>query len=230
MPLGDDELLVFRYTGQGFVPARIEAKPVADVGPITFLGERLPPSTRWCTTGTSGRRLTIPYESLNKDSSRYGLLGALRAESFYPIVQGYKDTGAVGVRMNFSDPVQLNRASLTASYTPAGGSRRTSACTSRPNTSATTGARTPRCNNADFYDLFGPTKTGRKGYVVGVGRTQTLIFDEPRRLTLDLDANLSGNLDQLPEYQNVAVDVDRLTDARRQAEVQRRPEFARQRR
>ena len=39
-------------------------------------------------------------------------------------------------------------------------------------------------NTADFYDLFGPTKTGRKGYVVGVGRSTTVLYDEPRRLTL----------------------------------------------
>jgi hypothetical protein len=39
-----------------------------------------------------------------------------------------------------------------------------------------------------------------------------LIFDEPRRLSLDVDARLSGNLDQLPEFQNIAVDVEHLTE------------------
>jgi hypothetical protein len=36
------------------------------------------------------------------------------------------------------------------------------------------------------------------------------VFDEPRRLTLTVDGRLAGHLDQLPEYQNVAVQVDRL--------------------
>jgi hypothetical protein len=65
-------------------------------------------------------------------------------------------------------------------------------------------------NKADFYDLFGPTKTGRKGYVVGVGRLTTLVYDEPRRLTLAVDGSVSGNLDRLPDFQNVPVDVNRL--------------------
>src|SRR4029079_9334185 len=39
VPLGGDQLLVFRFTGRGFVPARIVAKPIDDVSPITFLGE-----------------------------------------------------------------------------------------------------------------------------------------------------------------------------------------------
>jgi hypothetical protein len=65
-------------------------------------------------------------------------------------------------------------------------------------------------NRADFYDLFGPTETSRKGYLFGAGHRNTLIFDEPRRLDLDVDVSYSGNLDRLPEYQNVAVDVRRL--------------------
>ena len=36
IPLGDDELIVFRYTGEGFVPARIHAEPLQDVSAITF--------------------------------------------------------------------------------------------------------------------------------------------------------------------------------------------------
>jgi hypothetical protein len=37
-----------------------------------------------------------------------------------------------------------------------------------------------------------------------------LVFDEPRRLTFTIDGRVAGHLDQLPEYQNVAVHVDRL--------------------
>ncbi len=68
-------------------------------------------------------------------------------------------------------------------------------------------------NKADFYDLFGPTKTGRKGYVVGVGRSTTLVYDEPRRLTLAVDGSFSGNLDRLPDFQNIPVDVNLQREA-----------------
>ena len=50
----------------------------------------------------------------------YHLAGGLRRESFYPVVQGYKDVAAIGVRANFSDPLQLNRLHLVASYSPGG--------------------------------------------------------------------------------------------------------------
>ena len=65
-------------------------------------------------------------------------------------------------------------------------------------------------NGADFYDLFGPTQTSRKGYAVSLARTETLIFDEPKRLTARVEGRLAGNLDQLPQYQNIPVRVDQL--------------------
>ena len=83
------------------------------------------------------------------------------------------------------------------------------------------------CNDADFYDLFGPTKTSRKGYSVAVGHTTILIDDAPRRMKFALEGRVAGNLDQLPEYQNVHVKVDRLLALDAQAVVHERPDVAR---
>ena len=210
VPLGGDDLLVFRYTGNGFVPARITATPIQDAGTITFLGERLAADHPVVHTWNVGSPLVIPYETLDKHQRTYRLAGGLRLESIYPIVQGYKDTSGVGARLNLSDRIRLNRAHVAASYSP---------WTDLPlNERLHVEASYERYdwrghasyNKSDFYDLFGPTKTGRKGYEVGAGRTTTLIYDEPRRLTLAIDGNFAGNLDRLPDFQNVVVDVERL--------------------
>jgi hypothetical protein len=68
-------------------------------------------------------------------------------------------------------------------------------------------------NDADFYDLFGPTKVSRKGYNVTVGHSNTLLYDQPKRMTLTVQGTAAGNLDQLPQFQNVTVRVDRLYSA-----------------
>ena len=192
------------------MPAWVSGTSVAATGTITFLGQQLAALHPIVDTWNVGSPLAIDYESLAKQRRRYRLAGSLGAESMYPIVLGYKDTTAVGMRVNFSDPVQLNRASVTASYTP---DQRLA-----PNERLHLDADYERydwrvrasLNQASFYDLFGPTKTARKGYAVGIGRTQTIVFDEPRRLTLDVDADLFGDLNRLPEYQHVAVDIRRL--------------------
>lgn len=212
IPIGNDELIVFRYTGQGFVPARITARPIEDIAPITFLGERTiathPELKSWlvnpATADTRASRPALPAPGV------YRLAGGLGVESFYPIVQGYKRTQAIGWRANFSDPLQLNRASVSLSISPWGDLPGRERVHVRADYERYDWKAHAAWNDADFYDLFGPTKVSRKGYNVTVGHTSTLLYDQPKRLTLRLQGAAAGNLDQLPQYQNVAVNVDRL--------------------
>jgi hypothetical protein len=214
VPLPDGRLIVFRYTGQGFVPSWIDPKPLEDINPITFLGERLIEERPVLKTWMLGSPAAIPYETIEKRSGTYRLGGGLRRESFYPIVQGYKDSAAVGLAINLSDPLLFNRLHLTAAVAPGANLPPTERLHLSADYERYDWRASASWNRADFYDLFGPTKVGRKGYRVLAGRRSALIFDDPRRLDLDVSGAIFGNLDRLPEFQNVAVDVDRLVTLR----------------
>ncbi len=213
LPLSDDRLIAFRYTGDGFVPAEIDARPVEDVGSIVFLGneivERYPQLRQWA----AGSPADVPLDDLVLRRGRYRSGSGIGVESVYPIVEGYKDYAAYGARLNLADPLQLNRLSLTASYTPNSGlpSEERLHGQLRYERHAVTLLAT--YNDADFYDLFGPTQTSRKGYSLGVGHKRALIYDEPRRLDLELGATAYRNIDRLPAYQNVAAPFDDLSEA-----------------
>ena len=210
IPLGGDDLIAFRYSGQGFVPVRLTAKPVSDLGSITFLGTRVveehPVLKEWNVTTAPA----VDADAIPKRAGVYHLAGGLGMESAYPIVQGYKDTQAIGYRVNLSDPLQINRLALLASYSPSTTLATSERAHLRAEYERYDWSMHATLNNADFYDLFGPTKTGRKGYVFGVTHKSTLIYDEPRRLELEVGGNVSGKLDRLPAYQNVPVTVTRL--------------------
>jgi hypothetical protein len=214
IPLGGDELIVFRYTGEGFVPARITARPIEDVAPITFLGERTiakhPVLKSWQVgvPPAEGAAAAPPAPAATPGVYRLG--GGLQRESFYPIVQGYKNTQAIGWRVNLSDPLQLNRASASISISPWSDLPGSEQVHLRADYERYDWKAHAAWNDADFYDLFGPTKVSRKGYNVTVGHSTTLLFDQPKRLTLTLEGVAAGNLDQLPQYQNVPVAIDRL--------------------
>ena len=210
VPLADGRLLVFRYTGRGFVPAWIDPAPLEDVSAITFLGERLVEEQPVLKTWMLDSPAKVPFDTMETTTGVYRLGGRLRRESIYPIVQGYKDTASVGVGLNFSDPLLLNKLRVTAGWSPstslpASERIHVSAAYERYDWRATASL-----NDADFYDLFGPTKVGRKGYEVLVGHRNTLVYDEPRRLELDLSGSVAGNLDRLPDYQNIPVEVNSL--------------------
>jgi hypothetical protein len=210
IPLADGGLIVFRYSGAGFVPTRIQPHPLEDVSAITFLGERLasehPIVKRWMI----GSPADIPFDAMPQQTRAYRLAGGLTRESFYPVFQGYKETSAIGMRINFSDPLQFNRASVVASYSPAGDLPQSERVHLKADYERYDWRGFFELNAADFYDFFGPTKTSRKGYVFEIGKKHSLIFDLPHRLDLDISGRVSGNLDRLPEAQNVPVNVDRL--------------------
>jgi hypothetical protein len=214
IPIGEgDALFVFRYSGEGFVPARINATPLEDVSAITFFGEQMVEKHPVVKTWILGSPAAIPLDPESLRPGHYRLAGGLRRESIYPVLQGYKDSAAVGLRANFSDPLQLNRLHLVASYSPVTGLPQSERLHLAAEYQRYDWRARATLNGADFYDLFGPTKVGRKGYTGELGYHRTLVFDEPRRVDLDTSATIAGNLDRLPDYQNVPVDVDRLLTA-----------------
>ena len=210
VPLDDGRMLVFRYTGGGWVPSVIRPQPLKDVNAITFFGNQVIEKHPVLKTWAAGSPASVPIESMFQPKRRYSPLKRMRLESLYPVVEGYKNTFAYGAHARFSDPVGLNLATVTASYSPSGEVRQSERPHLRVDYQRYDWTGYAALNSADFYDLFGPTKTSRRGYQLGLGHVKTLIFDEPRRLTLKMDGRFAGNLDQLPEYQNVPVDVTRL--------------------
>ena len=211
LPLEDGTMIAFRYSGEGFVPTRVTVAPIEDIEPITFLGERLAEEHPVVREWAVGSPQQIPLETLPQSTSLYSPPRRMRVDAIHPIIQSYKGTVAAGARLAFADPLQFSRGNVLVSY---------SAITGLPDAERIhVQASYERgdyrggfvLNGADFYDFFGPTKTSRKGYVLSGGWKKLLIYDTPRRLELDLGGSFAGNLDRLPDYQNVEVDVDRLT-------------------
>ncbi len=214
IPFTADSLIVFEYSGDGFVPVMIADTIQERVGAIEYLGnhivEKYPELRDW----TLGSPRSINLDSLQTYRGEYNTFSNMRMNSIYPIVQGYKNYAAFGLRTDFSDGLGLSGFNLTASYTP--------------------NVRLPMeekfhaglqfnhwnwkiysgYNQADFYDVFGPTKTSRKGYSLGVEYTESLIYDEPK--TLNLIALIEGHagLERLPDYQNVVATSKELVSAR----------------
>lgn len=207
----DGSLLVFRYTGDGFVPSRIAAVTrLEDLAAISFLGHETVEKRPVLETWMAGSPSDVPLETLSSGTAPYRPLTRLQIESLYPSVEGYKDTVAVGAHLRFSDPIGFNHLSFNAGVSPVGGLSDSERVHLRGEYRRYDWTARASLNDTDFYDLFGPTKTSRKGYALSLGHLNYLLYEQPKQLTLNVKGQLSGNLDQLPEFQNVAVDVTRL--------------------
>ena len=213
LPLPDGSLIAFEYTSKGFVPGRVPTKPLEDVSAVQYFGmatlTKYPELKTWKLPPPS----TISSDNLVTRAGEYKPLQNVQMISAYPIVQGFENTAAVGMRAEFADRLRLAGINVDASYSP------------DPNLSA--GARAHASfdahlwdwklsgyyNYADFYDLFGPTKVSRKGESLKLAHSKFLLYDTPR--TLSFDWNVAGyvGLDRLPEYQNVTTFAHNLFEA-----------------
>ena len=208
-----DSLLSFRYTPSGFIPIITPNRPVEDVSAIHYLGQQVVEKHSIVTRWTVGSPMRIDLDKAKVYEGEYSPIKQVRLASWYPVVEGYRDTYALGTRVNFADPVGLNALDLTASYSPSGDLRSSERLHLSLAYNRWPWKFRARYNGADFYDLFGPTKTSRKGTALGVGYQGFLVNERPKTLEYRFDVAGFLGLDRLPDYQNIAATYDRLLTA-----------------
>ncbi len=215
LPLPDGDVFAFRYTGNGFLPVAITPQPGVQVNAIDFLGQEIvnahPVVKDWKVPPPS----SVDLAPITKYEGPYSPFATIGKRSLYPILEGYKNTAAVGFRLNLDDAVGYNRLAMSLSYSPSSSLPSEEKLHARAAWSYLGWKLVGTYNYADFYDLFGPTKQGFKGYSLGATYKRYLIYDQPHR-TLDwtLDVVGYGGLDTLPGFQNVPVTATKLATAR----------------
>lgn len=201
LPMEDGRLLVFEYTGQGFVPSLIGAEPLDEVSSISLLGTQIAkkyPVVREWNVISSLRE--IDAEEVITRRGKYTPIKELQYESGYPVILGYRDEFAPGYHFQFMDPGQLNRFEATLGYSwdsPSDEELHVDLEYHGLNWYARYWH-----NYADFYDLFGPTERARKGDAFIAGYKKVLIWDDPRRLEFYAEGAYYTGLDTLPNNQN----------------------------
>ena len=203
IPMADGTLIVQEYTGDGFAPIVIEPKPLEDVSAITFLGAQIAKKHPIVRDWVVGPPSDVDLEPMITRRGKYRPMRELGYGDSYPIVEGYRDSAALGWHVRFEDPAQFHKLDMSASYSP------DDDLPSDERLHANVRYQTPMWrfeywhNGADFYDLFGPTKRSRKGDAFVVDYDKALIYDDPRRLDLSVAAAYFTGLDTLPVNQNV---------------------------
>ena len=210
MPLPDGKLAVLEYTGQGFVPAVIDPVPLQDLSAITFLGTLIADQHPVVKTWGVGSPAKVPLETMITHQGKYRPQHEMRLESHYPVIEGYRGGTALGWHVDFTDPLHLSSLGIDAAASIGGGRDGGERLHFAVDYKGMNWYARYWHNYADFYDLFGPVETSRKGDAVIAGYKRALVFDGPRHLDLDASAAYYTGLDTLPANQNVAATSDSL--------------------
>jgi hypothetical protein len=204
IPREDGSLIAFEYTGRGFVPVSFDPLPLEDLSAITFLGNEIvkkhPVVKDWNIIGSLS---SIEFEEQVTYRGNYRPYRELEYESGYPVIEGYRDSEALGWAMKFKDPARLHNLDISASYSWDSSLHSNEKLHFDAEYQALNWRVRYWHNDADFYDLFGPTKSSRKGDTFSIGYGKALIYDEPRVLDFSADLAFYTGLDTLPGNQNV---------------------------
>jgi len=217
--ISNKKLFAFEFTSDGFQPVFIPNQVVNNVSSIDFLGNEAIASHPELKTWELSMRQAdkINLDSLITSKGTYKPGKYLGLNSAIPIVVGYKNFIGLGYEFNFSDPLNFRKLDISFSYTPKSWLNGWASENDTTNlvldnnevvhvsVSGKIGSFTVDAsyNGADFYDIFGPTKTSRKGTSLNVHYNRSLIWDPPRRLDLDLGVGGFFGLEKSPEFQQI---------------------------
>jgi len=215
MPLqyNPDSLLVLKFQRDGMIPGIIPIKVIEDANSIEYLGnlvsQKNPIVKEWSLE---------PANSAIADSGSikegdYHLLKKMKLNSAYPDITGFKNTIAAGYRLNFSDPVGITNLDLFIGTSPWSNYADNQKIHAQLEWKYWNWTLLANYNKTNFYDLFGPTKRSRAGYSVGLNYNKSFTLQKPLIYRFDLAAAHYGNLEVLPQYQNVATPIRDLQAA-----------------
>ena len=204
IPLPDGNLIVYEYTGRGFLPVKLDdPKPLSDLGNVRFLGTEIADQHPIVKTWAVGSPARVPLDSMITAKGFYKPQDEMTFDGSYPMIEGYRGHVALGWHLQMEDPLQYNLLSANVSYSPAGD------LDTGQQFHGNISYRTLEWhvaywhNSANFYDLFGPTDNSRKGDALLAGYKKIFLYDPPRQFNFTADVKLYSGLDTLPGAQNI---------------------------
>jgi hypothetical protein len=203
MLLPSETLAAFEYSARGFRLVKLPVRVINDVNAIPYLGESVVDTYPQLKSWTLPSRNNIDDLRLRTYAGPYRPLHHIDLQSIYPIAQGYQNEQGGGLRMDLGDSLGVSHIAATLSYTPTGPHAVRDRFHVGVDFTYWDWLLSGYFNKADFYDLFGPTKVGRRGFGLIGEKKKNFIHDSDRTLDLTMDLAGYSGLDRLPDYQNV---------------------------
>lgn len=201
--IAKDSLLVLKFQRDGMIPGIIHTTVLKDANSINYIGNEIHKHHKQV------EEWSLPAASLLADSleesvtSKYIPLKEMKLANAYPDIAGFKNTVAVGYRVNWRDPIGISNIDLFLAVSP------WSQYENRQKIHAMFKWRLwnwkflANFNPTHFYDLFGPTKRSRAGYSIGVEHKKNNSIKAPLKKYYQFGAYTYGDLEVLPQYQNI---------------------------
>lgn len=201
--LNSDSLMVLKFYRDGMVPGIIPVQVLEDANAIQYLGnqvhQRYPEVEKWALPPAS----KMKRDSVQDFNEAYIPLKQMRLANAYPDIAGFKETLALGYRLNWRDPIGISSVDLFLAGSPWSEYDDKQKFHAMLEWKFWNWQFVANYNQTHFYDLFGPTKRSRAGYSVGINYRREHNQRLPFSKFYEFGIYTYGNLEVLPQYQNI---------------------------
>lgn len=212
MPLqvSNDSLLVLKFERDGMVPGVIPVQVLNDANSIEFLANRVhrknPVVEEWSLPPAPRQ----DFDSTRMSEGIYHPVKRMKLINAFPDMAGFKKTVAVGYRFNFRDMVGLSDLTLFVGGSPWSSYQDKQKVHAQLDWRYMNWKFSAAYNKTNFYDLFGPTLRSRAGYSAGIVYERMNSLRTPFKINYGAGIHTYGDLEVLPQYQNVSTAIRNL--------------------
>lgn len=213
MPLqiSKDSLLVLKFFREGLQPGIIEIKNINEANSITYLGnlvaENHPEVKEWSLPPASG------INEVTASQKPYLPIKEMKLSNAWPDIAGFKKTIVAGYRFEWKDILGLSDIQLFVAASPWSNYAVKQKIHLTADWKYWNWHFSAAYNKPHFYDLFGPTLRSRAGYSAGIDYENKKSNKKPLESKFGFGIQTYGDLEVLPQYQNIATNVKSLQTA-----------------
>lgn len=211
----DSTVYAMQFSSNGLTPVSLPYKEINDCNAISYLGQKAyaaNPTLESYHKLSDGARLPA-FSEVYDSIQPYRPIRQMAFQGAYPDISGFTDrtagnnvTPVAGYHLAFSDPLGLSTIDLALGLSPWSGNAWKNRFHAAAQWRLPSWTFSAAWNKTDFYDLFGPTRTSRKGYNIGVAYSYSNSSQSPYTHYWGFAVNAYGDMDALPLYQNVTID------------------------
>lgn len=212
-----DTVYAMRFSSKGLTPVRFPYKEITDCESVEYLGQKAYENNpRLASLAHLGENTALPAFSEVYDSIKpYRHIKEMAFQGAYPDISGFTDatawnnvTPVLGYHITFTDPLGFSSIDLSVGASPWSNNPWKNRFHAAVEYKLKAWNFHASWNKTDFYDLFGPTRTSRRGYNIGLSYEREYTMQPPFKWHWGASVNAYGDMDALPMYQNVSVGND----------------------
>jgi hypothetical protein len=209
------QLLALQFKRDGLQPVLLAREVVKDANAVTLYGQLAYENNKEAMEQVGLLRDSLPrmeFGDVYNNITSYNVFKEMKFAGAYPIISGFTDSKAwnhmtpvIGYRFNVNDPVGLSSMKLSVGLSPWSNNDWKNKFHIDFDWKYYFWTLKAAWNHMDFYDLFGPTRKSRKGFVLQLAYDYSNTLVTPYDNSWGFSVATYGHMDALPLYQEVEV-------------------------